>query len=214
MASPFVDGFRAIVELLFGRVFTEADGISDEELDAIQSRCGYELPDALRDFYAVLGRFDPVLGAHNRFYPAACLNLMDNKRVFCEENQVVVYWGYDEDQGWQTDPPVYQGINGDQIEWHVEADRCSYFLSGMIYWQALYGALPKQRFGDAPASVRHVALTWPIVWQDEATQVFSSGPVVFSLTRRDDDMEIQAAALSETELEKLWRALGLGGDEA
>src|SRR5215213_2524544 len=111
MAGPFIDRFRGIVEPLFGRRFAEGDGIPEAELDAVPGRCGYELPEALRDFYAVLGHFDPVLGPHHRFYPPGGLTRMDGKLVFCEENQVVVYWGYDEDLGWRTDPPVYQGVN-------------------------------------------------------------------------------------------------------
>ena len=59
--------------------------------------------------YAVLGQFEPVLAAHNRFYPPSGFSRTDDRLVFCEENQVVVYWAYDEDQGWQTDPPIYQG---------------------------------------------------------------------------------------------------------
>jgi hypothetical protein len=46
MAGPFVARYRAIVEPLFGRQFTEADGISEAELDAIPGRSGYELPEA------------------------------------------------------------------------------------------------------------------------------------------------------------------------
>ena len=143
-----MERFRSIVEPLFGRGFTHADGMTEAELDAIPSRCGYELPEVIQDFYAVVGRFEPVMESHNRFYSPARLSLMDGKRVFCEENQLVVYWGYDEEQGWRTDPPIFQGVNNEQVEWYAEADRCSDFLVGMIYWQALFGGL-HFRFGSA-----------------------------------------------------------------
>jgi hypothetical protein len=204
MAGPFVERFRAIVEPLFGRPFTAADGIPETELDAIAGRCGYELPETLHDFYAVVGRFEPVLSPHNRFYPPGDLTRMDGRLVFCEENQVVVYWGYDEDQGWRTDPPVYQGVNNDEIEWYVEADRASYFLAGMIFWQALYGGLPHLRFGDAPESVRQAAAAWPLVWQDESTRVYSRGPVVFSLTGQDGSVEVQRPGCTSPS----WRSCG------
>ena len=210
MAGPFVARFRAVVEPLFGRPFTEADGISDADLDTAQERCGYELPEALRDFYTVVGNFDPVLTAHNRFYSAGGLYRLDGKLVFCEENQVVVYWGYEEDQGWRADPPVYQGVNNDEVEWYVEAGRCSDFLAGMIYWQALNGGLPHLRFAGAPESVRQAAPAWPLVWQDKDSQVFSRGSLVFCLTRREQGAEVQAAALVEGQLDELWRVLGLG----
>jgi hypothetical protein len=209
MAGPFVERFQGIVEPLFGRPFTAADGIPEADLDAVPGRCGYELPESLQDFYAVVGRFEPVLSPHNRFYPPGGLSRMDGKLVFCEENQVVVYWGYDEDQGWRTDPAVYQGVNNDEVEWYVEADPLSYFLAGMIYWQALYSGLPEFRSGDAPESVRQAAASWPLVWQDEATQLFSRGPVVFSLIGREGRVEVMASGPSEAELAELWRALGL-----
>jgi hypothetical protein len=209
MAGPFVELFRGIVEPLFGRPFTAADGIPEADLDAVPGRCGYELPEVLQDFYAVVGRFEPVLSPHNRFYPPGGLSRMDGKLVFCEENQAVVYWGYDEDQGWRTDPPVYQGVNNDEVEWYVEADRMSLFLAGMIYWQALYGGLPESSSGKAPGSIREAAAGWPLVWQDEDTQLFSRGSVVFSLTGREGNVEVSAAGPSEAELAELWRALGL-----
>ena len=214
MAGPFVERFRAIVEPLFGRPPAVADGIPEAELDAIPDRCGYELPEALQDFYAVVGRFEPVLGAHNRFYSPGRLSLTDGKRVFCEENQAVVYWGFDEDQGWRTDPPVYQGVNNERVEWYPEADRCSDFLAGMIYWQALFGGLPHFRYGNAPETVRGAAAAWPLVVRDGDSQLFSRGALVFSLTRNDSGVEVQASALSETELEELWHSLGLRAGRA
>jgi hypothetical protein len=209
MAGPFVERFRSIVEPLFGRPFTAADGIPEADLDAIAGRCGYELPEALKDFYTVVGRFEPVMGSHNRFYSPGRLSRMAGKRVFCEENQVVVYWGYDADQGWRTDPPAYQGVNNEEVEWHPEADRCSDFLAGMIYWQSLFGGLPHFRFGNAPDKVRSAAEAWPLVLQDGDSQLFSSGGLVFCLTRKDSGVEVQGSALSDAELEQLWQSLGL-----
>lgn len=210
MAGPFVKRFRDIAEALFGRLFTPDDGIPEADLDAVPRLTGYELPEVLQDFYAVVGRFDPVLSPHNRFYSPGALRRMDGKLVFCEENQVVVYWGYDDDQGWRTDPTVLQGLNNDEVEWYVEADRMSYFLTGIMYWQALYGGLPHSRSGEVPRSVREAAADWPLVWQvQEGTQMFSRGSVVFSLNGEGDHVEILAAALQEAELEDLWQALGL-----
>jgi hypothetical protein len=210
MAGPFVERFRCIVEPLFGQSFTAADGIPEADLDAVLDRCGYELPEVLQDFYAVVGRFEPVLSPYNRFYPPGGFSRTDGKLVFCEENQVVVLWGYDEDQGWRTDPPVYLGVNNDELEWYVEADRASYFLAGMIYWQALHGGLPEVEFRSGVSEpVRQAATAWPVVWQDEDTQLFSRGSVVFSLTGRGSGIEVQAAGLSVGELAELWRALGL-----
>lgn len=209
MAGPFVGHFRTVVESLFGDRFTDGDGIPEAELDARLGRVGYEVPEALQDFYAVVGCFDPVLQAYNRFYPLDRFELRGGWLVFCEENQVVAYWGYDQDQGWRTDPPVYQGINGDAIEWYVEPGTCSEFLMSMIYWQALNGALPHVRFGDASEAVCASAQAWPLVYRDDDSEWYSCGGLVFSLTRQDGEIEVQAASGSESELDELWQALGL-----
>jgi len=208
MPLPFADQFRTIVEPLFGREFTAADGIPAPELEEFAARCDYELPGALRDFYGALGRFEAVMSSHNRFDSPGSFSRIDGRLVFCEENQVVMYWGYNEEDASQIDPPVYQGVNNDVVEWYLEADRMSTFLAGMIYWQALYGGLPEFRSGNASESVLQAAAAWPLVWQDKTTQLFSRGSLVFLLASRAGSIEIQAAGPSETELEKLWEALG------
>lgn len=209
MSGPFVDRYRAVVEPLYGRRFTEADGFSEAELDAVPSRTGYELPEALYDFYTLVGRFEPATEAHHRFYPPGHFTRGDGKLVFCEENQVVLYWGYDEDQAWRSDPPVYQGLNNDaDLEWYIDDARCSHFLIGMIYWQALNGGLPYVRFAEVSDTVRQAASAWPLVWQDEDCQVYSRGSSVFCLTPcASSGVEVQAAGLSERELGELFRAL-------
>jgi hypothetical protein len=209
MLRPFADRFRSIVEPLFRRQFTAVDGIPYAELDAIQQRTGYELPEAIRDFYAVLGRFEPALRSHNRFYNPGDFTRQDGKLVFFEENQVVVYWGYDEDRAFQPDPPVYQGVNDEPVEWYLESDHCSDFLAGMIYWQALNGALPFTGMASAKESVRQAAQSWPLVWQDADSQLFSQGSSAFAVTRGNDGVELQAAGWSEEDLEDIAQLLSV-----
>lgn len=43
----------------------------------------------------------------------------------------------------------------------------------------------------------------------EGSEWYSRGGLVFSLTRQDGKIEIQAASRSETEIDELWQALGL-----
>jgi len=210
MPGSFVERFRAIVHPLFNGDVTLADGIDEQELDAILDRCGYEAPEVLRDFYIVVGGYQPIMGSQDHFCTPGRSYQIEDKTVFCEENQSVVLWAYACDQGWRADPPVYQGVNNDAIEWYVEAERCSDFLSGMIYWQALNGGLPELRFRSrAGEAVRKRAADWPLVWQDEDTQLFSRGPLVFSLTGREAGIDLQAAGPSQTALAELWKSLGL-----
>jgi hypothetical protein len=209
MAGPFVEQFRNAVEPLFGRRFTEEDGISETDIDAVQERNRYELPEALRDFYTVLGAFEPVTSVHNRFYHPGNFERRDGKLVFCEENQVVVYWGYDADQDWATDPPVYQGVNGKTVKWYVENDRCSKFLLETIYWQALNGGLPETSFGTGSESLFEAAIAWPLVVREEDAEIFSLGSAVFSLIRQDTEVDVQAAGLHRSDLENVAQLLGV-----
>ena len=209
--GAFVARYRSIAEPLFGRRFTGKDGLPESE----QSDLGYEVPEALRDFFAVVGRFGPIMSAHNRFSIPRDFTDMDEKLVFCEENQVVVLWGYDEDQGWQSDPPVYQGVNNDEVEWYLESARCSDFLAGMIYWQALNGGLPQIASCSVGEGIGERARAWPLVWEDESSQIFSRGSAVFSITRSENDVAIQAAGLRVADLNQVWSSLGFrrGGPE-
>ena len=110
---------------------------------------------------------------------------------------------------------VYQGINNDEIEWYPEPGRCSDFLVRMIYWQALNGGLPEVEFRHrASQAVRQAAAEWPLVYQNGGFQLFSRGSVAFSLSSRDADVEIQAAASSKGALRELWVSLGLGSKRA
>jgi hypothetical protein len=126
-----------------------------------------------------------------------------------------VLWGYDEDLGWRADPPVYQGVNNDEVEWYVESSRCSDFLTGMIYWQALNGGLPEVEFRSRVGeTVRQAAAAWPLVWQDADSQVFSRGSAVFAVTRTESGVEVQAAGLSKVDMDVVWSSLGLGTGSA
>ena len=79
----------------------------------------------------------------------------------------------------------------------------------MIYWQALWGGLPHFRSGNASASHNELTAGWPLVLQDEESQLFSRGSSVLCLIRNEAGIEIQAAALAEEELARLWRSLGM-----
>jgi len=203
-------GYRRIVQLLFRRSFGPTDGFTRDELNRIQSKSDYRLPKALRDFYQGVGKFKTILQAHNRFYKPARLVRMEDKLVFCEENQAVVYWGIAVRDEVKANPPVYQGINCEPMEWHIEADQCSDFLTGMIYWQAVNGGLPLVRFAQGPATLRERVRKWPLVWQDADSKLFNCRTSVLCLTRRDKQtFDVQVASTSDDELDKLGEQLGI-----
>jgi len=62
------------------------------------------------------------------------LEWRDDKLVFMEVNQCVVFWGIRRADLEEADPVVWQGINGEPIEWYAEDHRLSRFLMAMWKW--------------------------------------------------------------------------------
>jgi len=126
----------------------------------------------------VAGRFDPVLDSHNRFYPPGRLSRMDDKLlVFSRRNQVVVYWGYEVDQGWRTDPVVYQGVN--TRDGMVRRGQSMFrFLAGMITGSALTAVLPTLG-RSTPPSRSPECCGVAVGVAGRGSQVFAVGSLVF-----------------------------------
>src|SRR5262249_28396132 len=150
---------------------TPEHGLAAEVIKAGERRRRISLPPALRQFYALAGNLDPVMGAHNRFSAPADVRITKGMVVFLTENQWVVSWGLNREEIKRSeDPPVYQGRpEGRQlVGWVKEEERCSDFLAGMVYWQALNGGLPirGERGPLPPARVDPARGRLPLVWQD------------------------------------------------
>jgi hypothetical protein len=96
-------------------------------------RVGLVIPAALRDYYSLAGRHW-INENHNRLRPIAGLEWMDDKLIFMEENQCVALWGIRRSDLRRSDPLVWQGVNGDPIEWFAEDYRLSQFLMAMWGW--------------------------------------------------------------------------------
>ena len=92
------------------------------------------IPNALRGWYLAAGN-SRLNSVHNRILPADRLRLLDGRVVFAEENQDVVVWGYDDEDG-SDDAMVWQGQPGssadDPTVWYSEERRLSWFLVEML----------------------------------------------------------------------------------
>jgi len=202
--------YLRIVRSLFNSPLSKEQRYTKVELDEIESKSNYRLPKALREFYLGIGTFDTILRACNRFYGPDDIVRMDDKLVFCEENQAVVYWGIDFAYQSEADPPVYQGINCEPMEWHIEAKSCSEFLTGMVYWQAVNGGLPMVRYSTTSPAIRRKLRTHSLVWKDADSQLLTDQKSVVCLTRRDKrKVEVQAASMSDMELDILAERIGV-----
>ena len=123
------DRFREI----FGEPLKPADGLGKTSMRAALARSNLVIPAALFDYYIVAGRH-PVNQDHDCMRPIGRLEWMGDKLVFLEENQSVAYWAIDRPDLEESDPIVWQGVNGEPIEWFAEGFRLSHFLMARWKW--------------------------------------------------------------------------------
>jgi hypothetical protein len=123
------DRFREIL----GAAPKPGDGLGKAAVRASLARANLAIPASLFDYYIVAGRH-PINQDHDRLRPIKGLEWMGDKLVFLEENQCVVYWAIDRSDLEESDPIVWQGINGDPIEWFAEGYRLSRFLMARWRW--------------------------------------------------------------------------------
>lgn len=125
--------YRRQFRELFGEPLASGDGLGDQGVRSRVEQFGLTIPAALADYYAVAGRHW-INENHNRLRPIEALEWMDDRLVFLEENQEVAFWGIDRADLGQADPIVWQGVNGDPVEWYPEDFRLSRFLMAMWKW--------------------------------------------------------------------------------
>ncbi|MFO0889129.1 MAG: hypothetical protein U0790_08310 [Isosphaeraceae bacterium] len=109
------------------------EGLGDQVVRDDLDRTGLVIPTALADYYVVAGRHW-INEHHNRLRPITALEWLDDRLVFMEENQAVVFWGIPNSDLDQADPIVWQGVNGERVEWYPEDYRLSRFLMAMWKW--------------------------------------------------------------------------------
>ena len=125
----YADKFREI----FGSPPKPADGLGNDAVRSALDSAGLTIPVALFDYYSLAGRHW-INENHNRLRPIEELEWVDDQLVFMEENQLVVFWGIRKENLIESDPIVWQVVNGDPIEWYAENHRLSRFLMAMWNW--------------------------------------------------------------------------------
>jgi hypothetical protein len=122
-----------------GRPLQSEDGCSVDELRAAESDLGFELPAALWEGYALLGRRDDLTRQQDPLVPPAGLHVDDalgGVLVFRRENQDCASWAIPLAQIEEDDPPVvvesHQG-------WMPFLDRMSLAWVEMVLSESLFG---------------------------------------------------------------------------
>jgi hypothetical protein len=141
MSHPKVAAYRIVARELLGRQARLA-GVPITLITRAERRLNVRLPGTLRNFLLTVGRVHALTSAFNRLLPPKEWAVDHGKLVFWEENQAVVLWGIAAASNPPDDPAVYQGSNGDTVEWYVEHRHVSTFLAFMLHWEAAWGGMP------------------------------------------------------------------------
>jgi len=128
MAGRFAEGYRAVLAAITGCA-SSAHGYSLRTVESAETRLGFGIPEALRDYYLSVAKHE-LNQVHNRLWLPENLAVAQGRLVFLEENQCVVYWGVRR-RTTAADPVVSQTTDLDDGEWSAEV-RCSLFLPAML----------------------------------------------------------------------------------
>ena len=133
------DLFRRLARRSLGVSLSEDHGVPDWELDAAETRLGCAIPDSLRGYYGVAGRFAPFTEAHNYVLAPNQLTVEGPYLVFMEENQEVVSWGIALSDLGEADPTVWQRVNTEPATWYSEEKPFSRLMVDMYEWYVEIG---------------------------------------------------------------------------
>ena len=213
-----------------GRPLTRRDAMPLSRIRAAEKRLGIVVPKVLREYYVVAGKETQFNAAFNRLLPPEEW-FVDHKRLaFLEENQQVVYWGTPAISAVDArrisarrtpnparrtfqdpDPPVYQGVNGDRINWYREHHNCSTFLIVLLYWHGAFaGALPATATAITSVGLRkRLRKTWHFVGELNHMQAFTKPGKTMCHVKWDDGWRVFAGAVSKPKLAEIDQELEL-----
>jgi hypothetical protein len=186
-----------------GRPLAPRDGSAESRIAAAERRLGVRAPTALRDYFLVAGRERRFNCVFNRLLRPEDWFVDSHKLVFMEENQAVVYWGTLAASRPPSDPPAFQGVNGDPIEWHAEHERCSVFLRVMLHWQAAYGgAMPWSGTASVAAGLlRRLNRQWSFVGEVNGMRAYSRSGQALCMLQWENGWRVSCGVTDKHDLE-------------
>ena len=117
--------------------FTEK-GYAERTIRSSERRLKIDLPEAIRCFYITVAQM-ALYRKFNRILRPGEFYFKDDRLVFMEENQNVVFWGIPCDGIKNPDPVVHIANNFDPPEWFVEDCQFSVFIKVATVWQLING---------------------------------------------------------------------------
>lgn len=129
----FKEYYASRFKEIFSSSLQTSDGLGDELVQVKMQQLGLKIPEALAQYYAVAG-LHWINNEHNRLRTIEELEWFDDKLVFMDENQWVVYWAISKADLYTPNPTIWQGANGDVIEWEDCGYECTQFIMAMWEW--------------------------------------------------------------------------------
>ncbi len=127
---------NVIAEKILGRNLLQEEGVKISLITEQEKKLEVIIPSVLRKFYSNLGNNILFTDGFQHFANIKELFINDNKLVFLQENQSVVYWAVD-----LTDlKTVYQTTCQDfdkSVEWFKEEFDLDLFIEMMLYYQCV-----------------------------------------------------------------------------
>ncbi|MBA4192089.1 MAG: hypothetical protein C0467_29270 [Planctomycetaceae bacterium] len=211
MAGRFADGYRSVLAAITGRA-SSAHGFPLRAVESAETRLGFTIPEALRDYYLSVGRHE-LNRVHNRLWPPDDLEVHDGRLVFLEENQCVLFWGVGR-RTTAADPVVSQTMDLDDGGWSAEV-RCSLFLPAMLcYYAASW--MPHTGYTDEMphAAARRLVRGWPSAGRSGVHSAFVRTGQVVTVEVSGSGVVVRLGTRNRREFEALVSGFGVGVHQA
>lgn len=125
---------KTTVQTILGRNLLPQEGIDIDDIYKVEKTLNCKIPNTLVDYYTQIGKIELFTNGFNQFVAPEELLILDNKLVFLEENQGVLYWAIDLDEN-----TVYQTSDLNvNTTWYKEDFKLPSFLEMMLYFQCLF----------------------------------------------------------------------------
>jgi hypothetical protein len=131
-----LERYKQTLRRVLKRDLIQGDGVSEEALAWAESGLGQKLPKALREYYLIGGNADDANLMQNILFQPEEFVVEDGYLVFMEEHQAVVHWGIPLDHLHESDPQVWQRVNGPEPAWYSEELPFSSFMIESLAWLA------------------------------------------------------------------------------
>ncbi|WP_431965204.1 SMI1/KNR4 family protein [Actinacidiphila sp. bgisy160] len=208
------DFVRRFADEWTGRPLRPEDGCTAVELDATEAELGFELPAALREGHALVGRRDDLTRQQDPLVPPMGLHVVDGCGgilVFRVENQGCAAWGIPLDRVEEDDPPV---VVESHEGWVPFLDRMSVAWVELVLSESLLGVgslydaceLPETLLPDLEAHYTRVDLPDHPMWAGAEDSPLRWYAAPGRLLRRDgvlDHCWLHARGRTAADLERI-----------